>query len=90
VRFRRALIARGLDRTLFERVTAELKAKSIRAKTGTLVDATIIASASAGGRGRALGQAQEPRRGAWLQGSCRGQRQHGFGRDGRGDTGQCA
>lgn len=46
VRFRRALIARGLDRTLFERVTAELKAKSIRVKTGTLVDATIIASAS--------------------------------------------
>jgi IS5 family transposase len=46
VRFRRALIARGLDRTLFETVTAELKAKSIAVKTGTLVDATIIASAS--------------------------------------------
>ena len=46
VRFRRALIARGLDRTLFETVTAELKAKSIRVKIGTLVDATIIASAS--------------------------------------------
>ena len=46
VRFRRALIAHGLDRTLFETVTAELKAKSIRVKTGTLVDATIIASAT--------------------------------------------
>ncbi|MBV9811613.1 IS5 family transposase [Sphingomonas sp.] len=46
VRFRRALIEHGLDRTLFETVTAELKAKSIRVKTGTLVDATIIASAS--------------------------------------------
>jgi IS5 family transposase len=46
VRFRRALIAHDLDRTLFEAVTAELKAKSIRVKTGTLVDATIIASAS--------------------------------------------
>lgn len=46
VRFRRALIPRGLDRTLFEKVTAELKAKSISVKTGTLVDATIIASAS--------------------------------------------
>ena len=46
VRFRRALIAHGLDRTLFETITAELKAKSIRVKTGTLVDATIIASAS--------------------------------------------
>ena len=46
VRFRRALIAHGLDRTLFETVTADLKAKSIKVKTGTLVDATIIASAS--------------------------------------------
>jgi len=46
VRFRRALIAHGLDRTLFETVTAELKARAIRVKTGTLVDATIIASAS--------------------------------------------
>ena len=42
----RALIAHGLDRTLFETVTADLKAKSIKVKTGTLVDATIIASAS--------------------------------------------
>src|ERR1700712_4006245 len=46
VRFRRALIAHGLDRVLFETITAELKARSIRVKTGTLVDATIIASAS--------------------------------------------
>lgn len=46
MRFRRALIAHGLDRVLFETVTAELKARSIRVKTGTLVDATIIASAS--------------------------------------------
>ena len=46
VRFRRALIAHGLDRRLFEMVTAELKAKAITVKTGTLVDATIIASAS--------------------------------------------
>ena len=46
VRFRKALIAHGLDRLLFERVTAQLKAKAITVKTGTLVDATIIASAS--------------------------------------------
>ena len=53
VRFRRALIAHGLDRRLFEMVTAELKAKAITVKTGTLVDATIIASASeADGDGR--------------------------------------
>ncbi len=46
VRFRRALIAHGLDRRLFETITAELKARAITVKTGTLVDATIIASAS--------------------------------------------
>lgn len=46
VRFRKALIAQGLDRLLFEEVTAQLKAKAITVKTGTLVDATIIASAS--------------------------------------------
>ena len=46
VRFRKALVAQGLDRLLFETVTAQLKAKAITVKTGTLVDATIIASAS--------------------------------------------
>ena len=48
VRFRKALVERGLDRKLFEAVTAQLKAKAIKVKTGTLVDATIIASASQG------------------------------------------
>lgn len=48
VRFRRALIAHGLDRRLFEAVTAQLKARAVTIKTGTLVDATIIASASKG------------------------------------------
>jgi IS5 family transposase len=46
VRFRRLVIAHGLDRALFERITADLKARAITVKTGTLVDATIIASAS--------------------------------------------
>ena len=46
VRFRKALIAHGLDKTLFDEVTRQLKGKAIRVKTGTLVDATIIASAS--------------------------------------------
>jgi IS5 family transposase len=46
VRFRRALIAQGLDRSLFEAVTGQLKKRAITVKTGTLVDATIIASAS--------------------------------------------
>lgn len=46
VRFRRALIGAGLDRAVFEAVTAQLKAKAVTVKTGTIVDATIIASAS--------------------------------------------
>ncbi len=46
VRFRKTLVSRGLDKTLFDAITAQLKAKAIRVKTGTLVDATIIASAS--------------------------------------------
>jgi IS5 family transposase len=46
VRFRKALVSQGLDRLLFETVTAQLKAKAIMVKTGTLVDATIIASSS--------------------------------------------
>ncbi len=46
VRFRRALVERRLDRVLFESISAQLKAKAMTVKTGTLVDATIIASAS--------------------------------------------
>lgn len=46
VRFRRLLVGHKLDRTLFEAVTMQLKSKAITVKTGTLVDATIIASAS--------------------------------------------
>lgn len=48
VRFRKALTTRGLDEVLFDDVTAQLKANAVRVKTGTLVDATIIASASKG------------------------------------------
>nr|WP_295463249.1 IS5 family transposase [Mesorhizobium sp.] len=46
VRFRKALVEQELDRVLFEEVTAQLKSKAIRVKAGTLVDATIVASAS--------------------------------------------
>lgn len=48
VRFRRLLVAHKLDRTLFEAVTTQLKSKAVTVKTGTLVDATIIASATEG------------------------------------------
>ena len=48
VRFRRLLVAHKLDRALLESVTMQLKSKAVTVKTGTLVDATIIASASEG------------------------------------------
>ena len=46
VRFRKELVARGLDKGLFDAITTQLKSKAITVKTGTLVDATVIASAS--------------------------------------------
>lgn len=46
VRFRKALVAHDLDRSLFQEITGQLEARAIKVKTGTLVDATIIASAS--------------------------------------------
>ena len=48
VRFRKALLARGLDMVLFDEVTGQLRAKAVRVKTGTLVDATVIPSATKG------------------------------------------
>jgi transposase, IS5 family len=48
VRFRRELVARDLDRGLFEAVTDQLRAKAVAVKTGTLIDATVIGSASEG------------------------------------------
>ena len=46
VRFRAALVRRKLDRTLFEVVTHQLDARGVVVRTGTLVDATLIPSAS--------------------------------------------
>ena len=46
VRFRRDLVMRSLDRVLFEAVTSQLEARGVMIRTGTLVDATLIASAS--------------------------------------------
>ncbi|MFC7557696.1 transposase [Pseudoroseomonas wenyumeiae] len=46
VRLRRELVRQGLDQVLFAAVTAQLRAKAVSVKTGTLIDATIIASAS--------------------------------------------
>jgi transposase, IS5 family len=46
VRFRRNLVSQGLDTVLFQAITLQLKERAIVVKNGTLVDATIIASAS--------------------------------------------
>ena len=41
-RFRKALVTQALDKACLTRSPAQLKAKAIRVKTGTLVDATVI------------------------------------------------
>lgn len=46
VRFRGELVRRGLDRALFEAVTRQLDDRGVVVRTGTLVDATLIPSAS--------------------------------------------
>lgn len=48
VRFRAELVRRRLDRALFEAVTRQLDAHGVVVRTGTLVDATLIPSASTG------------------------------------------
>jgi IS5 family transposase len=46
VRFRCEFVRRGLDQALFDEITSQLRAKAVIVKTGTLIDATLIASAS--------------------------------------------
>jgi IS5 family transposase len=46
--FRNELVRHGLDEVLFEEITAQLKARAVTVKTGTLVDATVVGSASEG------------------------------------------
>src|SRR5918998_800495 len=46
VRFRAELVRRGLDRILFEAVTRQPDRRGVVVRTGTLVDATLIPSAS--------------------------------------------
>jgi len=47
VRFRRELVKRRLEGRLFAAVTRQLEGKGVVVKTGTLVDATVIAAAGA-------------------------------------------
>lgn len=46
VRFRKALVERKLDAALFRAVVRQLEAQGLVVKTGTLVDATVIAQAA--------------------------------------------
>lgn len=46
VRFRSELVRLGLDRALFAAVTRQLDGRGVVVRTGTLVDATLISSAS--------------------------------------------
>jgi transposase, IS5 family len=48
VRFRRLLVADGLDQSLFAAIGRDLEAKGATVRKGTLIDATVIASASKG------------------------------------------
>lgn len=70
VRFRKALVERGLGECLFGIITGQLRSQHISVRKGTLIDATIIASASFARRGSPVHQAQGQKSGAWLQGPC--------------------
>lgn len=48
VRFRRRLVAHGLDQSLFEAIARDLAAKGATVRKGTLIDATVVGSASKG------------------------------------------
>jgi transposase, IS5 family len=48
VRFRRELVAHGLDRGLFAAIARDLESKGAVVRKGTLIDATVIGSASKG------------------------------------------
>ena len=48
VRFRRELLRHGLDQILFDLITAQLRRRAVQVKTGTLVDASVVGSASQG------------------------------------------
>src|SRR2546430_3162285 len=48
VRFRRLLSGQGLDQSLFEAITRDLERKGATIRKGSLIDATVIGSASKG------------------------------------------
>ena len=56
VRFRRELLTHGLDRNLFEAISRDLESKGACVRKGTLIDATVIGSASKGDKDAAWGR----------------------------------
>ena len=46
VRFRRELLRRGLDQVLFDLIVDQVRRRAVRVKTGTVVDASVVGSAS--------------------------------------------
>jgi IS5 family transposase len=64
VRFRRELVARGLDRLLFDAVTRQLEAKGVMVRTGTLgrAPAPQADPRLQGARGDRPGRGTDPRR----------------------------
>jgi transposase, IS5 family len=91
VRFRAALIERGLERVLFDAITRRLAAKGVAVRTGTLVDAMLIASASVrcDGEARWAGhRRRKPVHGSKAQVAT--DESGGADPQGRGDQRQCA
>ncbi len=80
VRFRRMLAPHKVDRTQFETVTTQLSSKAVTVKTETLVDETIIASATEGDEDAQLVKHIGKRSSSWVQGPFRTRRRHGVGR----------
>ena len=66
VRFRRQLVAQGLDRSLFEAIGRDLDAKGVTVRKGTLIDATVIGSAAKGDKEAAWARAPHAGARAWL------------------------
>lgn len=90
VRFRRELLHYGLDHVLFDEITTQLKTKAIRVKTGTLMDATVVGSASEGDEEAKWSGPSIPKGDPRLQSPCRRRRGHRAGGEGRGHAGKCS
>ncbi len=58
MRLRRELVRHGLDQTLFDEITKQLKTRAVRVKAGTLVDATMVGSPIRRGDPRLQGPCQ--------------------------------